>query len=205
MGRFISSDTYPSTGQGLTGNNTFAYCSNNPITRKDSAGNAFETVFDFISLATSINDVIDNPADPWAWAGLVGDAVDFLIPCIGGIGEGARALKLLTKTAENTGKAVDAVSTAKKGWKLGDDITNLTNAGNIPSWSTVRQRFWKNEALYHPDLYPNDIGRMKKGLAPIGEDGFSMELHHPFGRTGDNYFIFEPVTRTRHQQIHYGE
>ena len=36
MGRFISADNYPSTGQGLTGNNMFAYCGNNPVIREDS-------------------------------------------------------------------------------------------------------------------------------------------------------------------------
>ncbi len=38
MGRFINADDYPSTGQGLTGNNMFAYCGNNPIVRKDDCG-----------------------------------------------------------------------------------------------------------------------------------------------------------------------
>ena len=35
IGRFISADNYPSTGQGLTGNNMFAYCGNNPVSRDD--------------------------------------------------------------------------------------------------------------------------------------------------------------------------
>ena len=38
MGRFINADEMVSTGQGLTGNNTFTYCGNNPITRQDSEG-----------------------------------------------------------------------------------------------------------------------------------------------------------------------
>ncbi|WP_294338480.1 hypothetical protein [uncultured Sphingomonas sp.] len=33
-----------------------------------------------------------------------------------------------------------------KGWSLGDDIYALTKSGNDPAWSTVRGRFWKNEA-----------------------------------------------------------
>lgn len=40
-----------------------------------------------------------NPADPWAWAGLVGDAID-LVPFVTGVGE-------LTKVAKVTVKAVD--------------------------------------------------------------------------------------------------
>ena len=38
MGRFINADNYPSTGQGLLGNNMFAYCNNNPVTYCDPDG-----------------------------------------------------------------------------------------------------------------------------------------------------------------------
>ena len=98
--------------------------------------------------------------------------------------------------------AVGAARTVKRGWKVGDDITALTRAGNAPSWSTVRQRYWKNKAFYNPFTYPNDLSRMKKGLAPKGRDGFSMELHHPYGRIGENFYIFEEITRTNHIMIH---
>ena len=54
----------------LTDKNLYAYCDNNPIVRKDSTGAVWETVFDVISLGTSIVEVCINPTDPWAWAGL---------------------------------------------------------------------------------------------------------------------------------------
>ena len=38
MGRFINADGYASTGQGLLGNNMFAYCANNPVARSDVYG-----------------------------------------------------------------------------------------------------------------------------------------------------------------------
>ena len=37
-GRFLSSDKYTTTGQGVIGNNMFAYCNNNPIQYKDENG-----------------------------------------------------------------------------------------------------------------------------------------------------------------------
>jgi hypothetical protein len=40
MGRFINADAYASTGQGLLGNNMFAYCLNNPVAYIDTFGNA---------------------------------------------------------------------------------------------------------------------------------------------------------------------
>ena len=44
IGRFISADNYPSTGQGLTGNNMFAYCGNNPVARADEGGEFWNIV-----------------------------------------------------------------------------------------------------------------------------------------------------------------
>lgn len=38
MGRFINADTFVTTGQGLLGNNMFAYCNNNPVNLMDSTG-----------------------------------------------------------------------------------------------------------------------------------------------------------------------
>ncbi len=42
--RFINADVYPSTGQGLTGNNMFSYCGNNPTNRKDDGGKFWNIV-----------------------------------------------------------------------------------------------------------------------------------------------------------------
>ena len=38
IGRFINADGYISTGQGVLGNNMFAYCNNNPVNMEDSCG-----------------------------------------------------------------------------------------------------------------------------------------------------------------------
>ena len=40
MGRFISADSLLSTGQGVLGNNMFAYCNNNPVMYQDDTGNS---------------------------------------------------------------------------------------------------------------------------------------------------------------------
>ena len=102
----------------------------------------------------------------------------------------------------------DAADTAKVGWKVGDDITNLTKAGNIPSWSAVQQRYWKNEAFYNASQYSaSDLFRMTKGLAPqIELNGklYSMELHHiqPRRCGGSNaYSNLLPVTPWEHAEI----
>lgn len=113
-GRFINADNYPSTGQGLLGNNMFAYCNNNPVSRMDTNGEAFETVFDIISLGSSIVEVALNPADVWAWAGLIGDIADVAIPFVGGIGETVDAMKFFGNVVEGVDNVVDAAKATKK-------------------------------------------------------------------------------------------
>jgi hypothetical protein len=100
-------------------------------------------------------------------------------------------------------------TTVKMGWKVGDPITNLTSKGNIPAWSTVRQRFWKNEFFLNSSKYPDvsNLLRMKKGLAPQFKNpktGIleSMELHHnkvPQRKGG--LFEFIKVTPEQHKKI----
>ena len=189
----------------------FAYCNNNPVVRQDSTGTAFETVFDVISLGASIVEVALNPADIWAWAGLAGDVID-LIPFVTGVGEVTRAVNTGRKivnaadTLNDARKLVDTASDVKKGWKVGENIQNLTKAGNTPSWSAIRSRYWKNKAhFFKNDYSKNDLERMKKGLAPLveGFDGkmYPMELHHPNGRKGNNLFTFIEVTPWAHAEI----
>lgn len=85
------------------------------------------------------------------------------------------------KIGETITKVDDA---AKVGWKVGEPITNLTAKGSVPAWSTVRQRFWKNEAFFNRSAYSeSNLLRMQKGLAPQRlnpNTGLmeSMELHH---------------------------
>ena len=96
IGRFINSDTTDvlmSSLESLADKNFFSYCDNNPVVRRDAQGNAWETVFDIISLGASITEVAVNPTDPWAWLGLVGDVVDVAVPFVGGIGEATKTLK----------------------------------------------------------------------------------------------------------------
>ena len=89
IGRMISPDSAEilmASPSALTDKNLYAYCDNNPVVRVDYGGQLWETVFDVISLGASIVEVCVNPTDPWAWAGLAGDAID-LIPFVTVVGE----------------------------------------------------------------------------------------------------------------------
>ena len=54
----------------------YSYCNSNPISKSDTSGYVWKTIFDVGSLAASEVEVAINPGDVWAWAGLVGDTID---------------------------------------------------------------------------------------------------------------------------------
>jgi hypothetical protein len=95
------------------------------------------------------------------------------------------------------------------GWKVGDPINNRTLYGAIPSWNTVRARYWRNEAelfkenpanpkYSDPIKYtPDNIKRMEQGLAPQRFNDRTgqmekVELHHtPPQREGGLFDFYE--------------
>lgn len=62
IGRFISADNYPSTGQGLLGNNMFAYCGNNPISRADDGGEFWNIVIGAVAgaIASAVSELVSQ-------------------------------------------------------------------------------------------------------------------------------------------------
>ena len=169
----------------------FAYCGNNPVNCSDPSGEiTIWDITDFAFAAWSWADFISKPS--WGRFGSALLDTACLLPVIPSVGGVKRGINLLdngndamkaVKTAENALETVEETSEVlQKGWKVGDNINNLTKAGNTPSWSTVRQRYWKNEALLNPELYsPQNLEYMKKGSAPrveLNGKFYSMELHH---------------------------
>jgi filamentous hemagglutinin len=82
---------------------------------------------------------------------------------------------------------------------VGDDVYANTAKGNAPAWSTVRDRFWKNEsssASAAEKYGAENVQRMSKGRAPQRYNADkggreSMELsHEPIpARNGGKNFV----------------
>ena len=80
-------------------------------------------------------------------------------------------------------------------------------------WNKTRKRHWRkrardirnnNELGMRFDSFtatPENMARMKRGVAPIGWDGYSVELHHPNGIKND-FYNFVEVSKTLHDAIH---
>ena len=125
--RFINPDTDAAIRESIgtiADRNIYAYCGNNPIHRVDTTGTFWDTIFDVVSLAASIVEVVLNPTDPWNWLGLAGDIVD-LVPCVTGVGEVTRAMKGTTKIVDGTS---DTIKAAKNVYHAADAASPLRKA-----------------------------------------------------------------------------
>ena len=91
IGRFISADNYPSTGQGLTGNHMFAYCGNNPVSREDESGEFWLTA---VIISAVVAGAISAAADAAIQVATTGeiDPGQVLIAGVSGAISGACAL-----------------------------------------------------------------------------------------------------------------
>ena len=135
IGRFISPDAYSiisASPMGLTDKNLYSYCDNNPIMRKDEGGMYWDTVFDAISLAFSIVDVVNNPDDPWAWVGLAADVVSLVVPFATG---GGAIVDIASKAddvidlVDNCGDMIKAADNAIEAIDTGLDISRQIDNG----------------------------------------------------------------------------
>ena len=181
MGRFITSDIIPSTGQNLVGNNVFTYCGNNPVSRIDSEGYFWDTVLDVISLVSSIVEVAQNPDDVGAWIGLAFDVVDVVIPVVGGLGEMADAVNAGRKLSKAADDANDARKVVKR--VHGNSLNYPgTNYGYILSDKTTGEvvKFGEsiNPAKRYTKKYLNGANPINKPLDMIVViSGTKQDIH----------------------------
>ena len=128
--RFISPDdtSYLDT-KNVNGLNLYAYCNNDPVNYADPSGHWIETVFDLFSLGISVVEVVINPVDPLAWAGLAGDALD-LIPFVTGLGETIKGVRVVAKGADAADDAMDTIRFMKAVDRAEDFADNSLDIAN---------------------------------------------------------------------------
>ena len=142
--RFINADGYINANGDILGYNMYAYCGNNPVNRNDDGGMFWDTILDVVSLVVSVVEVVANPTDPWAWAGLVGDTID-LIPFVSGVGETTKAIKATVgAVTETVDSLYDASRTADRfADSIGTykDLKKLNKGSGLEVHHIVEKRF----------------------------------------------------------------
>ena len=91
----------------------------------------------------------------------------------------------------------------------GDGVLVHNSCDHNSSWNSERRNHWKTQATtnevgrnygsYIATEY--NINRMSRGLAPIGWDRYSVQLHHTNGIAND-FYNYYPVSRTFHIYLH---
>lgn len=118
IGRFINADDTDALinnfDSALDGRNLFAYCNNNPITHWDTTGELIDTLFDIISLISSVGTLIDNPSDATNWLAAGADVASLLIPGVTGGGTAVKAVKAIDKGEDVIDNFKAAYNTADK-------------------------------------------------------------------------------------------
>ncbi len=133
-GRFINADgidTITASFTELTDKNLYAYCDNNPTTRKDDGGSFWDTVFDAVSLCFSVAEVIATPTNPMSWVSLAGDVID-LIPFVTGVGETAKvvgATLKITNAIDNTTDTIKIVKATELTKEAIEEVNKLDRIG----------------------------------------------------------------------------
>ena len=192
IGRFINADVYPSTGQGLTGNNMFAYCGNNPVARIDRSGQFWDYVVDIAFIVWGIIDVAKDPSDWRNWAALAVDVVFAVAPFVpSGVGQ-------VIKVGNKIDNAVDVANAINKIDNL-QDATKVTMIGrNMDRVTKTADMIGKTDNLYKVwDRYDTAATGMKK----IVHNGISM-THDGcwlFGKLRQGYTVIDIGLSTMHK------
>ena len=138
MGRFLNSDVLVSTGQGLLGNNMFAYCNNNPINNVDSLGlwtisisGTLSGVFG-LGISLSFGFAFDGHGNfDLQYSHAIPGVDDTAM--VGGLGVSAGIAVQYTKADtvyDLYGQATYVGASVGPGWYVGGDIVSFDDASN---------------------------------------------------------------------------
>ena len=133
IGRFINADVFASTGQGILGNNMFAYCNNSPVNKIDPSGEAgwFVAANAIYGAAVGIiTQISANVISGTAWhSGILGAATGGATYNVVALTTGNIAL------ASASGSAVEAITNEALNYVTGEkEVTTenvLSSAANI--------------------------------------------------------------------------
>ena len=98
------------------------------MNRQDPSGYLWETIWDIASLAGSVAEVAANPGNLWAWASLLGDVADVVIPCVGGLGEAVDAAKTICRVVDKGDDIIDSAKQIRRTADALDDVKTSTGA-----------------------------------------------------------------------------
>lgn len=160
-GRFISADNYVSTGQGILGNNMFAYCGNNPVMYVDYNGEegvaaTLCTVVGVVLLAALAVTLYEETQNH-----TIGNLIDETVKGIkNAFGEFVGFVKSLFKSES---KAETTTPPSDSEWKTYYHITTPENAALIQSTNIMKGSDWEGGYVFAWKTKPNKVAAANSG------------------------------------------
>ena len=126
--------------------------------------------------------------DPWAWAGLVGDALD-LIPFVTGVGESIKGVRVVAKGVDLADDTLDTVRFVKVADMIddfSDGGTMLRRVGNLDDYRTLTKTNHVDGTNLHTLFMKNGktIKNTRKrvdGINPLTKTIYELK---PFNKRG---------------------
>ncbi len=136
-GRFLNADIFVSTGQGVLGNNMYAYCNNSPVCNKDSAGGFLCTAIGALigGGLGAISAAIEGKTGNEFWASVASGAVSGAI-------SGAAADVIIVTGGSAAVVAGVMAGAGAVGAIAGDGVESLITGENMNWEETATNACW---------------------------------------------------------------
>ena len=180
--RFINADTTDVlvVKTDIYDKNLYAYCDNNPIVRKDSDGQFWDTALDIAFIVGDIASIIANPSDVLGYAELAADIVGLAIP---GVSGGGKIVRLVVDSDNvlDAAKLADKVIDSKKVFNSTTEFGKKLHAMYNPIKrviSSVKDAI-VNKAINNTRLRPDAVdfaNRIIYELKPYNRRSFNRAL-----------------------------
>jgi len=187
--------------------NLYCYCINNPIKYVDPSGNAWyhwvigAAIVALLAVATiytaggavaafgAVTAAMYGVSSASALVTVMSYALVGSSLALAGVGMHALATSSSVDEFMEQGNwgTVASIVTGGIYGAYGGYLSWNEQIGKPQSWSNIRSNYWKEKG---------------HNRSPIGDDGYPIELNHPYGRCGSKVYLFEEMTHTEHLKFH---
>ena len=222
IGRFINADDISILSEGkefFNGLNLYAYCGNNPVNNTDESGNAWWhwLIAALVVIAAAVAVVVTAGGATAGMLAVASVLAGGSATTIGAtIAAGVFIGSVTSFTAFSIIAGFESINILSNGGSIYSALDNFSSYGESAMWSTITGGILGalGGFLQYKEQHPkiNHSWTTERSQywtkvhgspnAKIGSDGYPMQLHHPYGRSGAGFYSYYPLTRTEHIALH---